>query len=198
MGLQDGFGDALSSEEMAASIEANERLLRLKAGERMRGNERATDVWDDVLQEGRIVQFEVLRKRPGSAREYVSAAMSHRIIEVLTRGTWTGMERTHGKPRDPLRRGDRYSVDDETLQLDQVVGSSDWIDGVIMAYHHGQIHQALAALTFTQRQHVFARIWLGMSDPEIAALQGCSRQTVERRWRTEIKPQLVEELEHLA
>jgi RNA polymerase sigma factor (sigma-70 family) len=198
MGLQDGYGDALSSEEMAEYIEANELLLRLKAAERMRGNERATDVWDDVLQEGRIVQFEVLKKRPGSAREYVSASMSHRIIEVLTRGTWTGMERTHGKPRDPLRRGDRDSVDDETLQLDEVVDGSGWVESVQMAYHHGEIHQALAALTFTQRQHVVARIWYGMSEPEIAALQGCSVATVSRHWVKDIRPRLVEELAHLA
>jgi RNA polymerase sigma factor (sigma-70 family) len=198
MGLQDGFGDALSSEEMAAVIEANERLLRLKAGERLRGNSSATDVWEDVLQEGRIVQFEVLSKRPGSTREYVSAAMSHRIIEVLTRGTWTGMPTAQGKPRDPLRRGDRDSVDDETLQLDQVVDSSNWVESVQMAYHYGEIHQALAALTFTQRQHVVARIWYGMSEPEIAALQGCSVATVSRHWVKDIRPQLAEELARLA
>jgi RNA polymerase sigma factor (sigma-70 family) len=194
-GLQDGFGDDLTIEEY---IQSNERLLKIKAAERTRGSEVARDIWDDVLQEGRIVQWAVLEKRPGSARAYVSAAMSHRIIEVLTRGTWTGMPTAQGRPRDPLRRGDRSSVDDETLQLDQVVDQANWVDQVQLAYHHGEINQALDQLTFTQRAHVVARFWYGLSNAEIALQQGCSKQTVERQWRTEIRPHLVARLGHLA
>ena len=198
MVIQDGFGDDTRDLDYEQYLLSNERLTKLKVGERLRNDDRARDIWDDCLQELRITQWQVLQKRPDARREYVSAAMSHRISEILARGTWTGMERTHGKPRDPLRRRDRDSVDDETLQLDQVADGADWVDGVIMAYHHGEIAEAMSALTFTQRVHVFSRIWLGMTDPEIAALQGCSRQTIERRWRTEIKPNLSGMLAHLA
>jgi hypothetical protein len=192
--LQDGFGDDLSVEEYLAS---NERLLKLKAGDRLRGSDVASDVWDDVLQEGRIVQFEVLKKRPDAPRSYVSAAMSNRIGEVVSRGTWTGMETHQGRPVDPLRRRDRASVDDETLQLDEVLQAAGVLDEVLLGYHRGEIVRALNALTFTQRVHVVRRFWGGWSNAEIAAAQGCSKQTVERQWRTDIRPRLVDELGHL-
>lgn len=197
MVLQDGFGDSLSAEEMAEYLQANERLLKLKAGDRMRGSDIASDVWDDVLQEGRIVQWSVLTRRPGSARTYVSAAMSNRITEVITRGTWTGMETHRGRATDPLRRRDRASVNDETLQLDEVVDAGVALDEVLLGYHAGEIRQAIEALTFTQRAHVVRRFWGGWSNAEIAAAQGCSKQTVERQWRTDIRPALVAELQHL-
>jgi RNA polymerase sigma factor (sigma-70 family) len=193
-GLQDGFGDDLTIDEY---IQGNERLLRLKAGERTRGNDSARDIWDDLLQEGRIVQWTVLTKRPDSARQYVSAAMSNRIMECITRGTWTGMETHRGRPTDPLRRRDRDSVDDETLQLADVVDQADLVEQVLVAYHDGEIHQALDQLTFTQKVHVVARFWYGMTNAEIAAQQGCSKQTVERQWREDIRPRLVRELGHL-
>jgi DNA-directed RNA polymerase specialized sigma24 family protein len=195
--LQDGFGDHLSAEEMTVEIESRERLLRLKAGDRLRGSSASSDIYQDVLQEGRIVQFEVLSRRPDAPPAYVSAAMSNRITEVVSRGTWTGMSRTHGKQLDPLRRRDRDSISDETLRLDEVVSSSQLLDEVALAYHHGEIAEAISALTFTQRVHVFSRFWMGMSNAEIAAAQGCSKQTVERQWRTEIRPHLVSQLGHL-
>jgi RNA polymerase sigma factor (sigma-70 family) len=195
-GLQDGFGDDLTIEEYIAS---NERLLKIKAAERTRGHEAARDIWDDLLQEGRIVQWAVLEKRPDSERSYVSAAMTNRIKECISRGTWTGLETHQGRPRDPLRRpgSSRSSVDDETLQLADVVDQADWVEHIQLAYHHGEISQAINALTFTQRVHVVARFWYGMSNAEIAAQQGCSKQTVERQWRETIRPHLVRELGHL-
>jgi len=196
--IQDGFGDDLSVTEVDAYIRSNERLLKIKAAERMRGNSDASDVWDDVLQEGRIVQAEVLARRPDAPREYVSAAMSNRIGEVIKRGTWTGMSRTHGKPLDPLRRRDRDSVDDETLQLDLVVDQANWVEHALLGYHQGQIMQALDELTFTQKVHVVLRFWGGWTNAEIAAHQGCSKQTVEYQWRMNIRPVLAEELGLLA
>jgi DNA-directed RNA polymerase specialized sigma24 family protein len=197
--LSDTFGDDRRDIEFYEEyILNNERLLKIKAAERLRHNPVSRNVWDDVLQEGRLVQFTVLKKRPESTREYVSAAMSHRIVEVISRDQWTGSECKRGHPIDPLRRpSERDSVDDETLHLDEIVESSNWVDEVINAYHHGEIAQALDQLTFTQRQQVFARFWLGMSEPEIAAIQGVSVSSVSRRWTQEIKPRLVEELGHL-
>ena len=198
--VQDGFGDHLTPAEMEDYIASNERLLRLKAAERTRGNVSSNDTWDDVLQEGRIVQFTVLTKRPDAPRPYVSAAMSQRIVEVLTRGTWTGMETHRGRSTDPLRRPlkERESVDDERLQLDQVVDSGDWVEHALLGYHQGQIAQALDELTFTQKEAVVLRFWGGWTNAEIAARQGISKAEVERQWRGRIKPQLIEALAHLA
>jgi RNA polymerase sigma factor (sigma-70 family) len=201
--IHDTFGDDRRdidfAEEYDEYIRANERLLKLKAGERLRHNPLARDIWDDVLQEGRIVQWMVLKRRPESTRQYVSGAMSHRITEVIQRDAWTGSEAKTGHPIDPLRRRDeRDSVDDETLGVTEIVDSSDWVDQVIRSYHDGEIAEALSALTFTQRQQVYARFWCGMSEDEIAALQGVSKATISRHWRQDIRPRLARRLELLA
>lgn len=198
MGLRDGFGDDRRDIDYEEYLLDNERLLKLKTADRMRSNDVSRDIWDDVLQEGRIVQWEVLKKRPESTKQYVSASMSHRITEVLKRGTWTGFERTHGKPTDPLRRRDRDSTDDETSDVQVVVESSDWVEHVIMAYHHGEIMRALNELTFTQREYVYLRFWEGWTNPEIAAHRGLSSGEMERQWRVNIRPQLAEKLVQLA
>ena len=98
---------------------------------------------------------------------------------------------------DPLRRRDRDSVNDETLRLDEVIDAGELVDDVAVAYHHGEIIQALNALTFTQREYVFARFWLGKTNPEIAAERGLSAGEVERQWRVNIRPVLLDELHHL-
>ena len=195
--MLDGYGDDRSLEDYITEvIDSNERLLKLKAAERLRHNPASRVIWDDVLQEGRIVQMEVLRKRPDATREYISASMSNRMNEVIRRGAWTGSEAKRGHPIDPLRRpGERDSIDDP--DWDVVISSGDWVDQVMWAYHHGEIAEAMSALTFTQRQQVFARIWCGMSEPEIAALQDVSVSTVSRRWTQEIRPQLTGRLGHL-
>jgi RNA polymerase sigma factor (sigma-70 family) len=196
--IQDGFGDDRRDIDYREYLLSNERLLKIKVAERMRGNSSSSDIYQDLLNEGRIVQWEVLEKRPDAPREYVSAAMTNRIMECIRRGTWTGLERTHGKPVDPLRRPlhERESTDDP--DVDVVVSSGDWADGIQMAYHHGQIMQALNLLTFTQKLAVYRRFWEGLSNEEIAARQGCSKQTVERQWRTEIRPALLQQLGHLS
>jgi DNA-directed RNA polymerase specialized sigma24 family protein len=138
----------------------------------------------------------VLRKRPDATSQYVHASMSNRMSEVISRGAWTGSEAKRGHPIDPLRRpAERDSIDDPDVTV--VISSGDWVEQVTNAYHDGEIAQALSSLTFTQRQHVVARIWYGLSEPEIAAIQDVSVSTVSRRWTQEIRPQLVERLGHL-
>lgn len=197
--LSDTYGnDRRDVEYFEEYLASNERLLRIKAAERLRHNPVSRNLWDDILQEGRLIQFTVLTKRPDATRQYVHAAMSKKITECIVRDAWTGSEAKRGHPVDPLRRPlERDSVNDETLHLDEIVDSSDWVDEVINAYHHGEIAQALAALTFTQRQQVFARIWCGMTEAEIAALQGVSVSAVSRHWTQDIRPQLLEKLGHL-
>jgi DNA-directed RNA polymerase specialized sigma24 family protein len=195
--LLDGFGDDRSLEDYITEvIDSNERLLKIKAAERLRGNPTSRDIWDDVLQEGRLVQMQVIRKRPDATSQYVHAAMSHRMSEVISRGAWTGSEAKRGHPIDPLRRpAERDSLDDP--DWDVVISSGDWVEQVISGYHDGEIAQALDALTFTQKAHVVARIWYGLSEPEIAAMQHVSVSTVSRRWTQDIRPQLVRRLGHL-
>jgi hypothetical protein len=201
--ISDGFGDDpvrqdLTLLEIEEYIRAREGLVRLKVADRLRGADNATDVYADLCNEARIVEWEVLAKRPGAPPEYVSAAMSMRIRECVTRGTWTGMATAQGKPRDPIRRPlrERSSVDDP--DLDVVVSSGDWAERIAMAYHHGEIMQALNDLPRLHREYVYHRFWEGRSNPEIAAERGLSPGEVERQWRVNIRPVLLAKLAYLS
>jgi DNA-directed RNA polymerase specialized sigma24 family protein len=110
------------------------------------------------------------------------------------------METHRGRRQDPLRQPfrQRDSIDDPELFVDVVISSGDWVDEVSMAYHHGEIAQALSALTFTQREVVFYKFWGGWSNAEIAAHQHRSPRNVEESWRTQIRPRLVRELGSLS
>jgi DNA-directed RNA polymerase specialized sigma24 family protein len=198
MGLQDGFGDDRRDIDYQEYILANEPLLKLKAADRLRTDESARDVWDDVLQEGRIVQWEVLQKRPDAPSAYVSAAMSNRMSRAISARQWTGAPTAQGRPRDPGRRPGTASVDDETTQVVELPTSSAWLEQVLISYHRGEIMQALAALTLMQKDYVVRRFWGGYTNAEIAAERGISKGEVERQWRVNIRPQLLEHLRHLA
>jgi hypothetical protein len=201
--ISDGFGDEPVHQDLRLLeiveeyLRGHERLVRLKVADRLRGSDAATDVYADLCNEARITAWKVLAKRPDAPPEYVSAAMSMRVSECLHRGTWTGMETHRGRPTDPLRRPmhQRASVSDETLRLDEILSSGSSLEEIMMRYHDGDIVRALnEELTLSQRTHVVLRFWGGWSNSEIAAHQECSKQTVERQWRTEIRPRLVRRL----
>jgi len=186
--IDDGFGDDLSIEEVIIS---NERLLMKRAAERIN----SPQDWDDILQEGRIVQWQVLSKRPESAPSYVSAAMAYRVTNAATQRSWFGSEAKHGHPIDPIRRTDRDSFDNPDFH--DVATASDTIDKIIFAYHHGEIAEALSALTQRQREYVYYRFWEGLSTPEIAAKQERTSKAVDSEWRNTTRPKLLKKLEHL-
>lgn len=124
-------------------------------------------------------------------------AVRQRVSELVKRGfLWTGMEGHRGREIDPMRRTDRDSIDDP--EWDVQIEAADALAAVEWAYHHGEIHEALRSLPERHREYVVLKFWGGMSNPEIAARQSLSIATVERDWREKIKPQLADDLAHLA
>jgi hypothetical protein len=201
MTVNDGFGDDPVQQELAMEeyIREREGLVRLKVADRLRGASNATDVYADLCNEARITEWQVKTKRPDAPPEYVSASMSMRIRECLSRGTWTGLETHRGKQQDPLRRPmhERHSTDDETLTFDEVVSSGAWLDEVLVRYHDGEIAQVINELPRDQREYAFLRFWGGWSNKEIARFQERKYEIVERQWRDNIKPHLARRLAHL-
>ncbi len=63
-----------------------------------------------------------------------------------------------------------------------------------LAYHHGEIAQALHSLTPREREYVFLRFWHGYRKPEMIAHFGYEPNGL---WRT-ARPKLAEALAHLA
>ena len=78
-----------------------------------------------------------------------------------------------------------------------VFGGVHALSGVEMAYHEGQITQALAALDPEHREYVYLRFWGGWTQPEIAEALGTTKSTVDGWWNRIIRPALRTELAHL-
>lgn len=66
-----------------------------------------------------------------------------------------------------------------------------------MAYHYGEIMQAINTLPEQHRQYVYRRFWLGDNSSEIARELGLSVTGMHNRWSRTIRPALVESLSHL-
>lgn len=190
-GLQDGFGDGLTVTER---IEQLDRLNRIRAAEHAHPQAES----DDLTQEGRIVVWEVASKRPESTREYLSAAAAMRIREVANRQTWTGHTRAHGQPTDPLRNRAKESLDDPDYTLIEALQAPAWLAAAELAYHHGEILDAINALPPAHRDYVYLRFWGGYSNPEIAPLIQRDAGNLARMWTHSIAPALAAQLAHLA
>lgn len=182
------LGDALDVREV---IERKERLLQIMVSERV------TDpaARDDILQEARIAVWKAMG-RPHMADAYLHTAARRRIEEVRDRQTWTGHTRRHGQPTDPLRQSRTDSLD-RMLDVGLMVAAQNILDGVEMAYHQGEMFQAIAALPANQREYVILRFWGGLTEAEIAAEVHRSVPTVQRWW-SEAKGSLRASLGHLA
>lgn len=183
-----GFGDSLDVQEV---IERKERLLQIMVSERV------TDpaVRDDILQEARIAVWKAL-SRPHHSDAYLHTAARRRIEEVQARQTWTGHTRVHGQPTDPLRQSSTDSLD-RLMDVGLMTAAQTILDGVEMAYHQGELFQAIADLPANYREYVILRFWGGLTDPEIAAEMGRSKATLQRWW-TEARSTLRVRLGHLA
>lgn len=183
-----GYGDALDVQEV---IERKERLLQIMVSERV------TDpsARDDILQEARIAVWKAIG-RAHDTDAYLHTAARRRIEEVRSRQTWTGHTRVHGQPTDPLRQSRTDSLD-RLMDVGLMTAAQSILDGVEMAYHQGEMFQAIAALPANQREYVILRFWGGLFDAEIAAEVGRSKATVQRWW-TEARGALRASLGHLA
>lgn len=161
-----GFGDSLDVSEV---IRRFERWTFALANDQVG---RASPDNDDVVQEGRIAVWHAAERadgRPGTPN-YIATAARWRMREVISRGTWTGRETTRGKPSDPIGR---ETVPLDELSVQAVLEAADLLHRVELAYHYGEIHQAIAALSDDQRRYVVMRFWYRMSEPEMRPYLSC-------------------------
>lgn len=86
-----------------------------------------------------------------------------------------------------------------TVSLDSMADAGwdlegpDHLDGIAVAYHAGEICEALEVLTPAQRKYVVARFWGGMTPTELRALFGYDPSSL---WR-DAKPRLQTQLAYL-
>lgn len=160
--MNGGFGDQLDVSEV---IERYERWVFKVVNEEVG---RLAHDNDDLVQEGRIAVWHAHERgdgRPGTPN-YITQAARWRIKNVIDRGTWTGRDTSRAKPSDPrAHRDDLVSLDD--LSVQSIIAAAGLLEHVELAYHYGEIHQAIAELTEDERRYVVMRFWHGMNEPEM-------------------------------
>lgn len=164
MTINDGYGDHLSySEEETFILGAEGWLLRMAISLVGPTDHRL----HDVMQEGRIrlwrawTELEHEPQRiPGS---YLRA--KRRMSEIALKTRTTPPVGAEGPRRYEPQT---VSLDTPTSEnggtLADLVAQIEALDGVEIAYHHGEIQKAIDALTPAQQRYVYARFWCGM-DP---------------------------------
>lgn len=123
--------------------------------------------WQDMLQEGRIEFWHAHRE--GNSTPLSVWRARRRMRAFAFRGQaetgYRGHTGRHGVRREPEQVAilDAPIDDDETaMTLGDLIAEATSIDGVEVAYHHGEIQAALDALTERQRRYVYARFWCGI------------------------------------
>lgn len=154
---------------------------------------------EDLVQEARIAIWRSLRthdRAKGALPSYVTQAARWQMHDAVERKKWTGQDTKQGKARtDRIRPTDSLDAMFDAGLTDMLM-AADVLDEVCLAYHHGQISSAIAALPQHHRQFVYLRFWAGMTDAEIKAHTGRSLGSL---WRVSggIRDQLRSALLHL-
>lgn len=173
-----------TSSSEVADLETLRPFIELVANERSAGNNSRRD---DAVQEGLLVAWQT-RHKP---LVYRRQAAKRALTTALTRDAWTGSERPHGAPTDPLRNNQREEFDmdrhDSTLQPAYGVLGADLT----------ALHRAVRDLPYQERCVVLWRFWGGCTEQETAVKLGMSAKTVNNLWNRNTKPFLRERLAHL-
>ena len=162
---------------------------------------------NDLAQEGYIAMWKALGKfDPSKAADYqgalvlwVTKAAKMRMSDVVRRQTLTGtpIKRGHtrelpGVPLDALSGGGESDTHDNQW-LNRLLGSAALADSVYMAYHRGEIYEALNSLELEDRSLIYQMFWEDKGVSEIGKSFGITEGAVRHRWKRAqevLKPQL--------
>lgn len=154
---------------------------------------------DDLVQEALIAWWQTEERRPDMAPGYYARAAIHAAVDAVSGTRQPFGERHHQRSgRTNHYRPDTSAVDwsDEANRvLDPA--AADPMEHVMLAYHHGEIAQALAELPPEDREAVVERFWGGKTWPEIEKDRGARHGSLSGRWAQSIRPKLRRHLHHL-
>lgn len=165
---------------------------------------------DDLVQEGYVAMFRALDTYDpgrGALPSWLTGAARLRMREVASghspQSSNLPADRTTSRP-PIVDSTDRMAEHDSDL-LDQLTTTGDGLDGVVFAYHDGEIAQAIDRLPPAQRRYVLARFYAGLDptsrQPDMRALVNLVPELADRHlWggRNGAKERLARDLAHLA
>lgn len=145
---------------------------------------------DDLAQEGYIAMWRALDSYDaarGPLPYWLTFKARGRMLDVLK--LWGRQPRTVS-----------LDADRETGRLVDWLAAPETAGEVEFAYHHGELKEAIDALTPAQRRYVIARFWGGLSDAQMVAY-GVFGYDAHALWSSPVngaRSKLVTALEHLA
>lgn len=144
---------------------------------------------DEVIDRVRRAQVE-LRRLDGKDPSQVRLA-AHLGLHRTT--VAKALQNMHYAREDVVYR--KTSLDGllEALGVDAITEGAIHLGDLEMAYHHGEIMQAVEGLPEVWREYVRLRFWEGYNDSEAERALSVHRST----WHKTVRPTLVRELAHL-
>lgn len=152
----DGYGDYTRDEE-SEILDSYTKWLHHTAN-RLLPQSREY-LHDDVVQEGRVAMWRALYTHDASKGSLPSWLTGAAVLRMRDVALGHGKEFGHA-PLRGSREVESVAVEDITTLLHGSVS----LEGVELAYHHGEIMEALSRLSPSQREYVFLRFW-GNVDP---------------------------------
>jgi DNA-directed RNA polymerase specialized sigma24 family protein len=99
----------------------------------------------------------------------------------------------HHTPTDVQAKVSSLEALIEAYGTEAVFEAADIYEGIVLAYHYGEIHEAVADLDPVRREYVYLRFWCGVGSKEAEREVG---QVVH--FERTVRPVLAERLAHLA
>jgi DNA-directed RNA polymerase specialized sigma24 family protein len=137
------------------------------------------DEWQDLAQEGYIAMWRSLKAynpSEGALPAWLTTAAKFRMRECAHRETWTGYPGKRGHRRQPT------PIPQDPQQNEDIYWE-EMAEGVMMAYHRGEINRVLSDFSPSVREALYRRFWLD--------------EPVKKDFWVRAIPVLKEKLEHL-
>lgn len=200
----DEYGDLTTDAEIELALNDFERWLHGRSWALLWGVE--LNWREDIVQEGRIAMWQAMstwNPKKGALPSWLTSHANWRMKSVLTRKIWTGQPTNAGTPNELLSyRGIQTPLSLNKLMenvngIDEFIKAAQLPDSIEIAYHHGEIAQALSELTPSQRRYVWLRFWKDVRGQELKAAFGYEPQGFWTSPKNGAKWKLKKQLAHL-
>jgi RNA polymerase sigma factor (sigma-70 family) len=135
---------------------------------------------DDLVQEGRIAMWRAMDTYDPTKCAlpfWLTNAAKMRMKDVAYgSGKPTGHEAMRGRKEAKASTSMDALVEEGGMEA--MLGLSDTFHNVELAYHHGEIWEAIESLSPSQRRYVIARFWMGLDPSSREAGQMEARKMV--------------------
>ena len=157
----------------------------------------ATLTFEDLLQEGWIAGWKAATQNPDhpNLQALARASAKNRFIDLVRgRGTF-GSERPQGT-NGVVKQSDTLIYDHTDSQDEMYAELIETAKQVKLAYHYGEIHDAISELNDLQKKYVYMRFWHDIRPTEISREINVPPPKLDKTWKS-AKDSLRETLHHL-